>query len=739
MTALSIAHRPSLIARRARHHRRGAAVILAMMFMVIFSSLAAAMAIVAQGNLSTADSHMKINRALVSAETGLRFITYHLSKVSLGVETPVGKIEGAVAADLWDEAATAIKTKLADAYSVTYAPNSKGPLRIADVQVDPTGGMPPFTVTLTPDAADKSVVHGRIEATDGRDQHALTRAIEVDFKLDKKIRYAILSRSRVMIGRNVMVSGPIGSRFMETNLQNGHPVQMESDFRGLDPALDTALEGLVGDLITNDLDGDNRININSTEAAGLTNIASFDTNGDGYVDDYDLFLAHYDTNGDQRISRGELGVPLHGELPSDPPPDVNTRYRLFELIDGMGNGDDWIDNEDDYAKIHGEIRIAASQASWESGAASVRPDGSPGGAYQDYLQGGIIPGHHEVPLQFSSPDPFEPDHFDTTSYRELATGGNFQAWAQAQTLLHDPNDPASPSIETVTEEVPFGAPHPYDYYTRTVYKNMTFTNVTIPKGTNALFVNCKFSGVTFIETETDNTDARNFNFAGMSDLNNGVLTPKYPGLQATVDGAQVSDTKTLANNLRFHGCTFAGAVVSDVPQAFTHVRNKVSFTGTTRFANLAPGAQNPPDVESLVSSLSEQQRELYRRSTILMPNFSVEMGTYVAPHDSAEVVNLSGTIVAGILDVRGNARIDGTIITTFQPQSDSGPVVGATSPQFNTTLGYFPSSSGDLEAEIPPHGLGMIQLRYDPTLPLPDGILGPIQIAPMMLTYRETN
>jgi len=33
--------------------------------------------------------------------------------------------------------------------------------------------------------------------------------------------------------------------------------------------------------------------------------------------------------------------------------------------------------------------------------------------------------------------------------------------------------------------------------------------------------------------------------------------------------------------------------------------------------------------------------------------------------------------------------------------------------------------------------VGVIQVRYDPTLPLPDGILGPIEIAPVVATYSE--
>jgi len=82
-------------------------------------------------------------------------------------------------------------------------------------------------------------------------------------------------------------------------------------------------------------------------------------------------------------------------------------------------------------------------------------------------------------------------------------------------------------------------------------------------------------------------------------------------------------------------------------------------------------------------------------------------------------------------------RVRGAVLTTFAPQSNTGPVMGETSPQFNTTIGYFGSADGDLEAELPAQGLGMVQIQYDPTLALPDGILAPIELLPMRDTYFE--
>ncbi|MFW6039318.1 MAG: hypothetical protein ACOC9P_02450, partial [bacterium] len=274
----------------------------------------------------------------------------------------------------------------------------------------------------------------------------------------------------------------------------------------------------------------------------------------------------------------------------------------------------------------------------------------------------------------------------------------------------------------VMEPVPFQAAHPYDYYERLVYENMTFRDVTIPAGENALFRNCTFIGVTFIETETENED-EDYNYAGMQESDG---SQKHPDTTAFIPGeGEVDDTKPYSNNIRFHGCTFEGAVVSDSPKAYTHVRNKLSFTGRIRF-NIDES-----------SNLTSAEKDLYKRSTILVPHYSVELGTFVSPYNNDETVVLSGTIVAGVLDMRGNVRVNGTILTTFNPKSDEAPVEGPTSPLFNTTLGYFGADSGDMEAEIPESGRGIIELRYDPRLPVPDGILGPIQIEPNWRTYTE--
>lgn len=742
---------------------RGAAAILAMMFLVIFGSLAAAMAIVSQGNLASADSQMKINRSQSAAETGMKFVIHRLEQVARATETTYGLIDPTRADELWMDNDDGVRQQLYESFSGEFHNiaepqlTSRG-LGIGPISVGP--GQPTFTATFEPhplpgpggagdfsryddpfydrapyndpdqmggaavsstNPMDARWVRVVVTAFDGPDGRTVARSISMDFRIDKKLRFAILSRSRVMIGRNVMIEGQIGSKFMEVNLEHGHPVQMANDFRLLNADLDANLDLLLNTLITNDINGDNRLDIgNPSEIAGIPDPGALDADQDGFITDFDFFIMEFDANADGSVSATEL------DTASDP-----NRRQLLELIDTFGDparpgyDDGFINGLDRFAKISGQVKISAAMADWNDGAA--------GGAYQDYFQGAIRPEHNEAPLTFESSDndvfSFDPDDFDVDSFKTIA-GGDLATQATTQADTNPTSDPTGPVMDlsgAVFEEVPFGSAYPYDHYERPLYRNMTFTNITIPAGTNALFENCTFIGVTFVETTTANTD-NNFNFAGMQE-DDGSL--RFPDMSvATTDpntgtSVTVSSTKDVSNNVRFHNCQFEGTIVTRAANAFTHVRNKLNFTGKTKFI-----------LDESVY-LTESEKDLFRRSTILAPHYSLEMGTFISPLDNNETVNLSGTIIAGLVDMRGQVKINGSLITTFEPVSNVAPVIGDTSPQFNTTLGYFPVDEGDLEAELPANGVGVIHVRYDPTIPMPDGITGPIEIAPMAQTYFE--
>lgn len=88
--------------RRTRPRaRRGVSSVLSMMFLVIFGSLGAAMAVVAQGNLRTADSAIRVSRAMSAAETGLVFATRRLSSEASRFVIRRGVIDATLADQLW--------------------------------------------------------------------------------------------------------------------------------------------------------------------------------------------------------------------------------------------------------------------------------------------------------------------------------------------------------------------------------------------------------------------------------------------------------------------------------------------------------------------------------------------------------------------------------------------------------------------------------------------------------------
>ena len=105
-------------------------------------------------------------------------------------------------------------------------------------------------------------------------------------------------------------------------------------------------------------------------------------------------------------------------------------------------------------------------------------------------------------------------------------------------------------------------------------------------------------------------------------------------------------------------------------------------------------------------------------------------------------MNLQGTIVTGLLDLRGTVDVHGSILLTYRPTPNEGPLFyGGDPDSFNTTIGYFGPEDGDGEgvddADKPFSGYGRISLRANPEAPLPDGVPWPITIVADSTSYRE--
>jgi hypothetical protein len=400
----------------------------------------------------------------------------------------------------------------------------------------------------------------------------------------------------------------------------------------------------------------------------------------------------------------------------------------------------------------------------------------------------------------------------------------------ANTLSADANNDGRPDNYTTAywEKMPYNSPNFSDYYYRPVFRNIVFRDVQIPMGTNALFDNCWFIGVTWVRTDTSNTH-RLWTEYGKMDMGNdgypkaaatryvygdnsgetsypamlpGTATPPtamiymanppldkadIPANQVAfvvgydnlpdplvVSGSRVIDTKSRSNNIRFHDCLFVGSIVSDSPGGYTQARNKVQFTGKTRFVR-----QNPdyPDTDNM--NPEDADLSVIEKSSLMLPGYSVDLGSFNSPN--TQNVDLHGAVIAGVLDVRGNAVIDGALMLTYAPAYGQGPLQDALGnpignpAAFNTTLGYFGTADGDQESidpntlpvvggvrivgwdtngdgladiaasqaqpggstAVPFNGFGRIHLRFNPEIRLPNGIMLPLQYEALPTTYRE--
>ncbi|MDX2115687.1 MAG: hypothetical protein SFZ24_08720 [Planctomycetota bacterium] len=914
-----LSHTPARFCR-ATGPRRGVTGILAMIFLVMFSSLAAAMAVMSKGNLRAAETHQRICRAQAAVDTGLQIAQARLTEAASRMIVARGELDAEYAGELWagtypnSPAVTIIAPPdgrvepstprgLAEIIELHHdADADPSPIAPITLGSAPTGWVRALPIAIErnddgdavslaqldyvpPDNQGRVLVISTGYEWDWLRDRWVTRTAQQFFSIGKYPSHAIISPSRVMIGRNVAVNGPLGIRYTSASLDtiDGSPLTSVSDFEGLDAELSAKVAAFHTRVLADDVDGDNRLRIShSIESRGLASLNQMDFDQppdsaadrafedytrDNAIDEFDIFLKHFDTNradNAQRVVLSEAltdGTPAEGEaaefalddalalLIDSGVPDRNGNGRWNgNLVDGewdwnsfpdnngdgarneddidadditLGYRDGVLDFRDQYAKIRGSVYFRASRNQWETS----RDDyGVALADYQKMVEGTIAADPGERPVKFQATDAEVPD-FTPESFAEAARlMGEFasepgvQSDDFAQVIADQVGD------EFIIESTPFGSPAPADWYRRPVYRNLTFRNTTIPWGTNALFVNCTFVGVTRVRTWIENTHA-SWIYYGEQQRNpaTGALVDKYPLSPASTialderwcafldcngivrqptlmvdvngDGSleACSDTKLVSNNLRFHDCTFIGSIVADKPRVFTHVRNKLQFTGATRFSDRHPTEPDDPDYQ-----LTDEERALTSRSSMMLPHYSVDVGTNNSP--AAQNINLQGAVIAGVLDVRGNASITGALLLTFRPEYGVAPLAVYGAPAgnpegFNVTLGYFTPEQGDnegldlsemtdLDADgtldvgwdsartaagalvavgttpieeswfdgvpdtdanpathirraIPFNGFGKITLNLDPNLTLPDGLAAPISIKPVLSTYLE--
>jgi hypothetical protein len=775
--------------------RNGWATVPALLMLTVIASISAGMASVSWTNVRSAQAMIGIAKAQSAAESGLSFGSIRLLDEVNRFVIDRGVIDASLADKLWKGTWTSadgiINVSPGNGYIVP-SPSGLGIVHcLQDVfeQIDthwveitsadailPTLSNGDLILDVKPIAVDSTEEtffrlqyelqqnSTRILVKSTGEYLGISRTISMEFDLDKRIDYALVAMSRVMLGRNVIVEGPIGTRYGtqsgELNSGFGVPLVMRSDFAGIDSVLlDAEIATFANAILAYDVDGDNRLRPNHpTEASGVGGSIT-DYDGDQYVTEMDLFLSRYDSNGDIAVvfDASQAALAGHTGLANEFTQDLQLAL-LIDLaksdrnMDGiidtkdqeLGWNDGIIDARDRYAKVDGSIGFAVGAEDWESAS---------GGSWQEDVQGSIVPDFLSSASQFQLP---------ASSLAELTTDmfAGSQTWFETKSLTGMPFGDTStgqvasnllgagsytPAASNTWEGVPFEADGAYDWYQRPVYTDMAFNNVRIPVGTNAVFENCTFVGVTWVET-TEDVDDPNWNFTGsMEPDGSGGYVEQFSDLSSTTGGVEYESTRELSNNVRFHDCTFLGSIAADVPSEFTHWRNKVQITGESRFF-LNP---NDPDVavqsdaivlQAILNSIDPLDREQMERSSVLMPGWSVEIGSF--QNNESVGVKLTGTIVSGLLDLRGVVDVYGAILSTYHPIAGEGALYyGGEADAFNTTLGYFGPEDGDDEGINNDSktfaGYGRVSLRANPSAPMPDGVPWPITIVPDGSTYQE--
>jgi hypothetical protein len=702
--------------------RRGATAVMAMMFLVLITTLSFAMFSMSSMNTQSAENLSDVQRARSAAESGLRWMGYRFIKMARP-KTTIGSITPAVADSLWPSIVSSLQTDFASLLSTSERGLTVSGKNITskDIRIATDNTRFSLSIAQHPLFAGDPLDARYIRVTSTGKYNQAVRSASMEFLIDKKIKYAVVGKVEIQLGRNTVVQGPIA---MATPAKYP-PVLTLSDFTHFDPNLKTKIQNYEnflegthtanGNVVPNHAGYDGRIKSGTEEFTYAQSKGYADTNGDNFIDEYDIFLKQYDSDGDKAISQSEFTNPATGKLY-----DAN----LFAAIDSAGGpmfdgdvvraglNDGKIDNSDAYAKVQGQMVLATSASGWASNLASQ------GKTINDMIGGPIADSDvTEVPVEFGAASN---DIMDLSPANFDACVENFRN----QVKINGANPPAISSVPAVgttvtgktidgskanngsaVEHTPFGSTSYQATYQRPVYKNVTFVNCVIKKGTNALFDGCTFKGVTFVDMTHDITDSANH-------VGGSVVTDPTSGMNWSkkMKSGTFSNTTTLTsansygfadgNNIRFNNCTFNGPIAATDATAYTHFTNSWEFTGATMFDNQAD-----------------------ETATIVCPNTNIEMGSFTDPNKSPST--LKGVVVAGNIDIRGTSVVDGSIIVT-------GDGAG------NTTLGYFGADDGSTDpSAMPEGGYGRLNIRYNPHRALPDGINIAIDLTGDPDTYAE--
>lgn len=630
-------------ARNRRRTRRGAVLVLSLVFVMVFSALAVALASLSGANVEVASNQHRGNQALHAAQSGLECVRFMLTGVTKTADWPAPTDKNYVTDEevetAWTTLCTYVDTVALDGkadstverFSDGYGPGDK----LTTQAMDFGAGNGQFTIEIYRYDSNKRRICVRSVGSDGQ----ATRYVGMGMNITKDrevLEYAIATQGRMWLTGDTTIHGDIYSSYGRKYNSTGTSYSLLplAPFNMTD---ESCVEGTVNTVLSN---------------------ADIDTRS------YQLETLNADDK--PMFNFGLTAYNQYGDPISDTYGTMDSEGYLVDTT-----GQPVYDEDGKRLAVNYENRIYGSNDEIQAYHENVN---------YDQPRSADVAG-----LKISD--------YDTSAYKSAIS----TVVRSAAGSLIENGVLSTSGVATVTEYFPHAALDSGGYTTRSgsslplkrrIYQNKTIRNVVVPAGTNALFQDCTFEGVLYIDT----------NYSGPS-----VSLPS--SYTSTAISSFLSTTKNY-NNTRFENCTFNGVIVTNTPQALNSnwwMGNNLYFTGEATFNN----------------------QSTVQEATILAPHFNVNLGNTNPDQNQNNI--LTGAIVGGIVDIRGNAQIYGTIISMADTSAYTSGYV--------TNIGVTLDDGGSETTEL--GDVGVISITPEDDMMLPSGIKSPIIIKPDPSTYSE--
>jgi hypothetical protein len=642
--------------------QKGIALIITMIFIVVFSALSAAMFTMTTSSVQASVNHQKSNHALNAALSGLECARYILAATET-LETPRNTISDTEADIIWSNFCSNLQTKqlggqpVGAAREFSDAGGSGDEIVTASIPYSNTNADLNFQIRFYRYDDDWRTIYIQSNGADG----AITRKVGLNVQLSKDTRvlnYGIASRGRIWLAGDTTVHGSIYSAWNLSTSQLSQLSALEEQLKqqlAAGTLSSTAFYNLVSSL---SLSSTNRTIIRNELLSGALSPKNAASRCIGAMSGSSV--APFNTTADSTV----LGS-INTCWTKDQVASKSWQFETWDTdgnpiyhTDGEGNYLYVTDSEGDFLYDNNGDKIKSRIINSDDEIQGVSADINYGEAPQN-LAGMNIADYYDD----------SGNSLTELEYKQAAAITKSGSAVQYTGNLDTLGDTAG----TKWRYEYF--PHNADSYTsgsglkvkRYIYKNQTFTDQTLPSNTNALFVDCTFNGVLYIDCN--------------------------------------KNTSSYYNNVRFEDCAFNGVIVSNAPQSLSWQRNALYFTGSSTF-------NNQSDIQE---------------ATILAPNFNINLGNANNGEVQSDENVLTGAIIGGIVDVRGNAQVYGTIISMADTSSYTSGYVS----NIGATLEDGGSETTTIE------DIGTIEITPDPGQMLPSGIRSPIVLKQLNNTYQE--